>query len=99
MIVPHKPERAPNHRILKEDGPIHCRNFARQFPGHSEMPGAPDHVLPQTDQPRSNTLQRDGLLTRMDVSGKMHLYTPRQIEASFNRRVNPRDLFDLYHGI
>ena len=92
MAVLHRLEGAPNHCVLKVRGPIHSRHFARKSLPHSEVLGAPSDTLPHTYQSGGNPSLRHGRFAPMDIAREMHFHTSGEIEASFNRGTDQREL-------
>jgi hypothetical protein len=76
---------------------MHGRDFARERLPNAKVLGAPCNPLSQTDQSRGNSVNRHGGFPTMDVAGEMHLYTPRAIEAPFDRRADYRKFFQSHH--
>jgi len=71
VIVLHELERALNHCVLKINGRIECRDFARKMLTDAEVFRSPPNNLVWPDKARRHATNR--LLARLLSAQQMHL--------------------------
>lgn len=98
MVMVHRSEGAPNHRVLKVPRAIHRRDFGRECLSHAEVPGAPGDAFAQADQSGGNSAHRHGRFTPMAIPCKVRLHAAREIETSFDRGADAREFFERHHN-
>jgi hypothetical protein len=93
----HGAEDALDHSGLKVGGGLHGGVFAGEILPDAEVFCAPGDLLGELRETRGDAAYGQSLLAGVDVRDQMDFDAAGEVEASFDRRVDDGDLFEVNH--